>query len=229
MQDNDWSEESNDKHLYSKEQRNNIVVKTALIGDPFVGKTSLMVKYVEGKFDEDYIQTLGVNFMEKNIYVKNLEITFSIWDVGGQKDFVTMLPLALSDTVAIVFMFDLTRKITLQNVKEWYRQARTYNRSALPFLVGTKFDGFVTLPKEEQITIVEQSRKFARAMKAPLIFSSASHSINVQKLFKVILAKLFDLRVSVEENHNIGEPLLELYNPLTSNGTTVASSSSSTG
>ncbi|KAK4525098.1 hypothetical protein GAYE_SCF08G3003 [Galdieria yellowstonensis] len=226
MQDNDWSEESNDKHLYSKEQRNNIVVKTALIGDPFVGKTSLMVKYVEGKFDEDYIQTLGVNFMEKNIYVKNLEITFSIWDVGGQKDFVTMLPLALSDTVAIVFMFDLTRKITLQNVKEWYRQARTYNRSALPFLVGTKFDGFVTLPKEEQITIVEQSRKFARAMKAPLIFSSASHSINVQKLFKVILAKLFDLRVSVEENHNIGEPLLELYNPLTSNGTTVASSSS---
>ncbi|GJD10896.1 Septum-promoting GTP-binding protein 1 [Galdieria sulphuraria] len=214
MQDNDWMEENN--NIYPKEQRNNIVVKTALIGDPFVGKTSLMVKYVEGKFDEDYIQTLGVNFMEKNIYVKNLEITFSIWDLGGQKDFVTMLPLALSDTVAIVFMFDLTRKITLQNVKEWYRQSRIYNKSALPFLVGTKFDGFITLPKEEQITIIEQSRKFARAMKAPLIFSSASHSINVQKLFKVILAKLFDLRVSVEENHNIGEPLLELYHPSTS-------------
>lgn len=79
--------------------------------------------------------------------------------------------------------------------------------------MGTKFDGFVALPKEEQITIMEQSRKFARAMKAPLIYSSASHSINVQKLFKVILAKLFDLRVSVEENHNIGEPLLELYYP----------------
>lgn len=126
MQDNDWNEENN--NVYPKEQRNNIVVKTALIGDPFVGKTSLMVKYVEGKFDEDYIQTLGVNFMEKNIYVKNLEITFSIWDLGGQKDFVTMLPLALSDTVAIVFMFDLTRKITLQNVKEWYRQARIYNK-----------------------------------------------------------------------------------------------------
>ncbi|GJQ13345.1 hypothetical protein GpartN1_g5136.t1 [Galdieria partita] len=214
MQGNEWMEESNS--IYPKEQRNNIVVKTALIGDPFVGKTSLMVKYVEGKFDEDYIQTLGVNFMEKNIYVKNLEITFSIWDLGGQKDFVTMLPLALSDTVAVVFMFDLTRKITLQNVKEWYRQARTYNKSALPFLVGTKFDGFVTLPKEEQITIVEQSRKFARAMKAPLIFCSASHSINVQKLFKVILAKLFDLRVSVEENHNVGEPLLEWYYPPTS-------------
>lgn len=49
-----------------------------------VGKTTLMVKYVENKFDEDYIQTLGVNFMEKSITLRNTEITFSIWDLGGQ-------------------------------------------------------------------------------------------------------------------------------------------------
>jgi len=42
-----------------------------------------MVKYVEGNFDEDYIQTLGVNFMEKMISIRNTEITFSIWDLGG--------------------------------------------------------------------------------------------------------------------------------------------------
>jgi GTPase SAR1 family protein len=42
-----------------------------------------MVKYVENKFDEDYIQTLGVNFMEKTITLRNTEITFSIWDLGG--------------------------------------------------------------------------------------------------------------------------------------------------
>jgi len=54
-----------------------------MVGDPQIGKTSLMVKYVEGKFNEDYIQTLGVNFMEKTIELKNAEITFSIWDLGG--------------------------------------------------------------------------------------------------------------------------------------------------
>eukprot|EP00871_Galdieria_phlegrea_P004592 jgi/Galph1/5133/GphlegSOOS_G3747.1 len=228
MQTNHSEEPVEDNSNFSKDHINSIVVKTALIGDPFVGKTSLMVKYVEGQFDEDYIQTLGVNFMEKSIFVKNLEITFSIWDLGGQRDFVTMLPLALSDTVAVIFMFDLTRKITLQNIKEWYRQTRTYNKSALPFLVGTKFDSFVALPKEEQVVIVEQSRKFAKAMKAPLIFSSASHSINVQKLFKVVLSKLFDLKANVEENHHIGEPLLELYpQPNASSFSSIASSSSS--
>lgn len=51
-----------------------------------VGKTTLMVKYVENKFDEDYIQTLGVNFMEKSITLRNTEITFSIWDLGGQSE-----------------------------------------------------------------------------------------------------------------------------------------------
>jgi Gtp-binding protein of the ras superfamily involved in termination of M-phase len=80
-----------------------VVVKVGMVGDSQIGKTSLMVKYVEGSFDEDYIQTLGspllllpllyrrsnwrystgVNFMEKTISVRRTTITFSIWDLGG--------------------------------------------------------------------------------------------------------------------------------------------------
>ena len=63
---------------------NSVVVKVGMVGDSQIGKTSLMVKYVEGSFDEDYIQTLGVNFMEKTIAIRNTEITFSIWDLGGK-------------------------------------------------------------------------------------------------------------------------------------------------
>lgn len=106
------------------------------------------MKYVEGSFDEDYIQTLGaclasstyvpphehrhlhvgVNFMEKTITVRRTTITFSIWDLGGQREFVNMLPLVCNDAVAILFMFDLSRKSTLNSVKEWYRQARGFNK-----------------------------------------------------------------------------------------------------
>jgi GTPase SAR1 family protein len=38
---------------------NSVVLKVGMVGDSQIGKTSLMVKYVEGTFDEDYIQTLG--------------------------------------------------------------------------------------------------------------------------------------------------------------------------
>lgn len=181
--------------------RNHVVIKVGMVGDAQIGKTSLMVKYVEGSWDEDYIQTLGVNFMEKTISIRNTEITFSIWDLGGQREFVNMLPLVCNDAVAILFMFDLTRKSTLNSIKEWYRQGRGFNKTAIPVLVGTKYDHFVNLSREEQeeisnqvgswvrirqssclLTLLFQARRFAKAMRAALIFSSTSHSINVQKV-----------------------------------------------
>lgn len=188
--------------------RNSVSLKVGMIGDAQIGKTSLMVKYVEGTFDEDYIQTLGVNFMEKVVSIRNTDITFSIWDLGGQKEFVNMLPLVSNDAVAILFMFDLTRKSTLNSVKEWYRQARGFNKTAIPFLVGTKYDMFVNLAEEDQEEITKQAKRFAKAMKASLIFCSTSHSINVQKIFKIVLSKAFDLKLTLPEITMTGEPLL---------------------
>lgn len=185
-----------------------VILKVGMVGDSQIGKTSLMVRYVEGSFNEDYIQTLGVNFMEKTISIRNTEITFSIWDLGGQREFVNMLPLVCNDAVAILFMFDLTRKSTLNSIKEWYRQARGFNKTAIPFLVGTKYDHYATLPREEQDEITKQARRFSKAMKAPLIFCSTSHAINVQKIFKVLLAKAFDLKCTIPEIKGPGEPLL---------------------
>ncbi|KAM5445442.1 Ras GTPase tem1 [Microsporum audouinii] len=188
--------------------KNSVVIKVGMVGDAQIGKTSLMVKYVEGSWDEDYIQTLGVNFMEKTISIRNTEITFSIWDLGGQREFVNMLPLVCNDAVAILFMFDLTRKSTLNSIKEWYRQGRGFNKTAIPFLVGTKYDHFVNFPREDQEEISIQAKRFAKAMRASLIFSSTSHSINVQKIFKIVLSKAFDLKCTIPEIENIGEPLL---------------------
>ncbi|CAG9945664.1 unnamed protein product [Clonostachys rosea f. rosea IK726] len=205
----------NNEHRQQGEQqqqqpqgRNHVVIKVGMVGDAQIGKTSLMVKYVEGSWDEDYIQTLGVNFMEKTISIRNTEITFSIWDLGGQREFVNMLPLVCNDAVAILFMFDLTRKSTLNSIKEWYRQGRGFNKTAIPILVGTKYDHFVNFPPQDQEEISNQARRFAKAMRAALIFSSTSHSINVQKIFKIVLAKAFDLKCTIPEIENVGEPLL---------------------
>lgn len=140
----------------SSNGRNHVVIKVGMVGDAQIGKTSLMVKYVEGSWDEDYIQTLGVNFMEKTISIRNTEITFSIWDLGGQREFVNMLPLVCNDAVAILFMFDLTRKSTLNSIKEWYRQGRGFNKTAIPILVGTKYDHFVNFPAQDQEEISNQ-------------------------------------------------------------------------
>ena len=78
--------------------------------------------------------------MEKTISVRRTSITFSLWDLGGQREFVNMLPLVCNDAVAILFMFDLSRKSTLNSVKEWYRQARGFNKVSISF--GTLVLGY---------------------------------------------------------------------------------------
>eukprot|EP00968_Pinguiococcus_pyrenoidosus_P017642 scaffold1778_cov246-Pinguiococcus_pyrenoidosus.AAC.12 len=111
-----------------------------------------------------------------------------------------MLPLVCNDAVAVFFMFDLTRKATLANVKEWYKQVRGLNRSAHAFLVGTKYDLYTQqLDEGARREVDKQARKYARAMKAPLVYVSASHSVNVQKLFKIVLSKVFDLRLTMAQ------------------------------
>eukprot|EP01035_Chromulina_nebulosa_P026964 gene26964-35384_t len=181
---------SSSNEIEQNGSRNDVLVKIGLVGDAQVGKTTLMVKYVENKFDEDYIQTLGVNFMEKTIILRNTEITFSIWDLGGQREFLSMLPLVCNDAVTIFFMFDLSRKSTLMSIKEWYRQARGLNRSAHAFLVGTKYDIYTTMPQEEIEEIDKLARRFSK------------------KMFKIVLSKVFDLKSTVDEIVEVGEPLL---------------------
>ena len=209
----DYNEDSNNHKNLSdsilNSNKKKVTVKVGMVGDSQIGKTSLMVKYVEGSFNEDYVQTLGVNFMQKTIQLKNTDITFTIWDLGGQKEYLHMLPLVCNDAVALLFMFDLSRKSTLTSIKNWYKQARILNKTAPPFLVGTKFDYFATMKDEDKEEITNQARRFAKAMKAPLIFCSASHSINIHKIFKIVLSKAFDIKCNVEKIETIGDPIIE--------------------
>jgi GTP-binding protein of the ras superfamily involved in termination of M-phase len=186
-----------------------MLVKIAMLGDSQVGKTSLMQKYVEGSFDDDYLQTLGVNFMDKTISLGEDEVTFSIWDIGGHRDFAGMLPMVCNDAVVVLFVFDLSRRSTLDGVRTWYTQARSHNKSAIPILVGAKYDLFVALPAEEQEEITNRARQYARAMRAPLVFCSPCYSVNVINLFKVILVVLFDLGAHVAETTSVGRPIVE--------------------
>lgn len=78
-------------------------------------------------------------------------------------------------------------------------------------LVGTKYDEFVHLDYQDQEEITVQARKYSRAMKAPLVFCSTAESINVQKIYKLVLAKVFDLNCTLPEITEIGGPILE-YN-----------------
>ncbi|XP_028758056.1 septum-promoting GTP-binding protein 1 isoform X1 [Neltuma alba] len=186
-----------------------VSLKISLLGDCDIGKTSFVIKYVGNEQEKRSLQMKGLNLMDKTLFVRGARISFSIWDVAGDKGSSDQIPLACKDSVAILFMFDLTSRSTLNSVVGWFSEARKWNETALPILIGTKFDDFVRLPPDVQWTIVTQARAYARAMKATLFFSSARHNINVNKIFKFIMAKLFNLPWKVERNLTLGEPIID--------------------
>ncbi|CAN4102732.1 unnamed protein product [Withania somnifera] len=158
-----------------------VTLKISILGDCQIGKTSFVIKYVGDEQEKRCLQMKGLNLMDKTLVIRGARITFRIWDVGGDHSSFDQIPIACKDAVAILFMFDLTSRSTLNNVISWYSEARKWN----------------------------QARAYAKAMKATLFFSSATHNINVNKIFKFIMAKLFNLPWTVQRNLTIGEPIID--------------------
>merc|ERR1711879_715077 len=153
--------------------------------------------------------TLGVNFMEKTISLKNVNVTFSLWDLGGQMEYKELLPLVCSEARVLLFVFDLTKKNTLVAVKQWFKSAKAETKHAVPFLIGTKYDLYNDLDILQKEDITKHARKFAKAMKAPLIYCSASKAINVKKIFQIIISKVFNVEPRVKELTSENDPIIE--------------------
>jgi GTP-binding protein of the ras superfamily involved in termination of M-phase len=187
-----------------------VSVKVALIGSSTVGKTTLMVKYCKGPFTEDYIATLGVQFLERQVVVNNAAVNMVIWDIGGQKTFMEMLPVCCDGAHAMVFMFDLTALSSLTALRDWYKAAWDCNKTARVFLVGNKFDKYFELPEAERAVITSKAKKFASAIGAPLVYCAVTGdlAINVNKLFHVIIGSVFGLKPKLETVDDPNRPVL---------------------
>lgn len=202
VHDHDGSNRRSDSDLVS--------LKISLLGDPEIGKTCFLAKYVGGEKQVEMRELeKGIHCTDKTLSMGGARISYSIWELQGAEKSRDLVPTACKDSVAILFMFDLTSRCTLNNVISWYQQARKSNQTAIPVMVGTKFDEFIQLPIDLQWTIASQARTYAKALNATLFFSSASYNINVNKIFKFVTAKLFDLPWTVERNLTIGEPIID--------------------
>lgn len=119
-------------------------LKLVVIGDYGVGKSSLITRYIKDKFDSDYISTIGVDFLVKEIDLKEEEDAMAkivIWDIGGQQAWRKKLRLYLKGADGAIVVCDLTRPKTANNISMWIDYLQQYTNSNLPFIVvGNKID-----------------------------------------------------------------------------------------
>ncbi|MFW9930074.1 MAG: Rab family GTPase [Candidatus Thorarchaeota archaeon] len=147
----------------SKKARNTL--KMILVGDPSVGKTSLIQQYVHGRFKHSYQVTIGLDVLSKTISLSDREIEISINDIGGQARFATLRQLFYNGTHLAMLVYDCTRPQTLQNlITTWNNELEKFclpiegQPHIVKIMVGNKVDltDLRTVTEEEGIEIANK-------------------------------------------------------------------------
>ncbi|KKN12651.1 hypothetical protein LCGC14_1014270 [marine sediment metagenome] len=116
------------------------ILKILTAGEGGVGKTTLLQRYVEGKFSEETKMTIGVEFFLKEMEIDEKHCTLQLWDFGGQERFRFLLESYVLGAKGALLMFDLTRYQTLENLEQWVKIVRKGDPKLPILFLGTKLD-----------------------------------------------------------------------------------------
>jgi len=115
-------------------------LKILLIGSAAVGKTSLVNQFVHGKFRKDYVLTIGMEPYTKYEDIADLRICYTIFDIAGQQQFSRLRKMFYKGSKGALAVFDLTRKDTFDEIREWIADARQVEPDQQFILIGNKAD-----------------------------------------------------------------------------------------
>ena len=114
--------------------------KVLLVGNPAVGKTSLILKFVENRFEREYKASIGVDFAYKIIELEDKVARLIIWDIASQERFTPYRSSFYKQTDGAMLVFDLTRPDTLEVIEDWMREIREHAGDVKVILIGNKAD-----------------------------------------------------------------------------------------
>ncbi|MFX1570022.1 MAG: GTP-binding protein [Promethearchaeota archaeon] len=163
--------------------------KLIMCGDFKVGKTSLIRRFVENKFESDYISTLGVQISKKTVDLTNdSKINFIIWDIGGQQHFNLNRPQFYNGANAAIIVVDRTRTDHLHSIEKWYNDLQKSVKRNIPtIIVGNKSD-----LTNEIVISEEEIKEIAKNFKFHYILTSALTGENVNDAFLYIAYRVIE-------------------------------------
>ena len=162
--------------------------KIVLIGDSGVGKSCILLRFADDKFNENFYATIGVDFRFKNVMVDDKSVKLQIWDTAGQERFKTITSAYYRGADGIIIVYDITDRNSFAHIKDWLDDVNKYtDDNPLKIIVGNKID----LIKDKQINNNDMKTMTAQTG-IEIIECSAKDSIKINDLMEIMTKKLIE-------------------------------------
>ncbi|SMN19259.1 similar to Saccharomyces cerevisiae YOR089C VPS21 Rab family GTPase required for endocytic transport and for sorting of vacuolar hydrolases [Maudiozyma saulgeensis] len=164
-------------------------LKVVLLGDSSVGKSSLVMRYVIGKFQTSNA-TIGAAFMTKTIQLNgDKEVTLEIWDTAGQERYRSLTPMYYRGTDVAIIVYDVTSPISLSHAETWIDELKSYvdterNSSALKIILAAN--------KADLVDGYQQPEELKKSRSENFFVVSAKSGDGIEELFDGVVGDLPD-------------------------------------
>ena len=166
-------------------------LKVTLIGESQVGKTSLINQYVNNKFEDEYLMTIGNDKMIKEIEINENKVRLEIWDTIGQENLRSANKIFMKNTDIALIVYDITNKKSFENLNEFYEELIKMNErdKMIIGIAANKSDLY-----ENTEVNREEGEEYAKNINALYFESTATDHENVVNIFEELI------KVYIENN-----------------------------
>ncbi|XP_037726935.1 ras-related protein Rab-21 isoform X1 [Drosophila subpulchrella] len=148
-----------------------------------VGKTSLVLRYMEDRFNAHHLSTLQASFVTRKVSLEDgRKAQLNIWDTAGQERFHALGPIYYRGSDGALLVYDITDQDSFQKVKSWVRELRQMRGTKIALIiVGNKTD-----LSEQRAVAHEEALQYARTVGAQYVETSAKENEGVAELFDLL-------------------------------------------
>jgi Ras-related protein Rab-2A len=163
-------------------------ISMVVIGDTGVGKSCLLLQFVDRRFSSVHDLTIGVDFGSRIIEIGGEKVKLQIWDTAGQESFRSIARSYYRDASGALLVFDVTRRETFGHLSRWLEEARQFASPNICItLVGNKAD--VT---SKRVIQRAEAQAFAEENGLEYIEASAKTSDGVDEAFIGTAERIWD-------------------------------------
>ena len=167
--------------------------KICMLGDFSVGKTSLIRRFVERQFSDQYLSTVGVKISRKTVECelaeqqKQVHVQMLIWDLEGNTKFKSVTPMHLQGASSAVVVADINRQVTIDHIPDHIQCFLSANPKGFVIVALNKSD----LIEEDRLLKMLNSLPFKDQEQVIATYStSAKTGLKVDQIFQELAYRM---------------------------------------